>query len=70
MPNKIMDTKQYPSSENSEITMIQDNNTTDQYNFTNSLTGAQSHSCYSFCPRCGVDVAQFSHDDNCPLAGP
>lgn len=68
MPNKIMDTKQYPSSENSEIT--QDSNTTDPRYFTNYFTGAQSHSCYSFCPRCGVDVAQFSHDDNCPLAGP
>lgn len=68
MPNKIMDTKQYPSSENSEIT--QDSNTTDPPHFTNSFSGAQSHSCYSFCPRCGVDVAQFSHDDNCPLSGP
>ncbi|KAI9022256.1 hypothetical protein CLU79DRAFT_751855 [Phycomyces nitens] len=21
---------------------------------------------YSFCPKCGVDVSQFSHEDFCP----
>jgi hypothetical protein len=35
----------------------------EQYNF---YSGTQS--CYSFCPKCGVDITQFSHEDNCPHA--
>lgn len=27
-----------------------------------------THSCYSFCPKCGVDITQFSHENNCPKA--
>lgn len=22
---------------------------------------------YTFCPKCGVDITIFSHEDNCPL---
>lgn len=27
-----------------------------------------SHSCYNFCPKCGIDTTQFSHEDTCPHA--
>ncbi len=30
--------------------------------------GETSHSCYNFCPKCGIDTTQFSHEDTCPHA--
>lgn len=28
----------------------------------------QFESEYDFCPKCGVDITQFSHEDHCPHA--
>jgi ribosomal protein S27AE len=25
-------------------------------------------SSYSFCPKCGIDITIFSHEDDCPCA--
>lgn len=58
----IRRTNQYNHVKNDKIM----DSTTGSYYHTNSFTGAQSHSCYSFCPKCGVDITQFSHEDHCP----
>jgi hypothetical protein len=32
------------------------------------LKTSDSFSSYSFCPKCGVDITQFSHEDHCSQA--
>lgn len=33
-----------------------------------NTTEGSSQGCYTFCPKCGIDTTQFSHEDSCPHA--